>query len=359
MKNKKLIIGIIIGVLIVIVSLLTLVIVNNVKKGEKFEESDYITKGQYFEKFIEENNLYSDIYSEEEIKNAEDYEIDAAIMVEWELITEEQAKNPEKPLTKEIVAQSISNIISFRETHNIKINDIDKCYDKQAIMDSVGMGIFELDNGNFYPNQYMTYDDIDIAFEKMNEFEREVDFSDEPKEAKIDWSGLDLTIAGVDYIFPLKVSYFINNGWVAESTEFEEILNKTIDEDFLPSGDEDIYVGFNYISLKQNDLQVYVYFDINVMNTKVMDANVTYFEIKRLNENSSDNFNFYGVEFGTSEDRIVDLFGTKNYRLTDNEDDDYFSYIYYGTNTENDTVGLDFGIDKKTKKLIKFGIGFY
>lgn len=152
------------------------------------------------------------------------------------------------------------------------------------------------------------------------------------------------------------MSTFTNNGWIAESSESEEILNKTIDENFLPSGGADFFVGYNYVALKRNDLQAGVYFDTRVMNTKVTDAGVIHFEIKRVNENSSDNFNFYGVDFSTSKEEIVDLFGTKNYTLTDNNNS--FSYSYYGNTTENRPVALNFEIDKKTNKLIKFGISF-
>ena len=48
------------------------------------ENSDYITKGEFFALFIEENNLYSDIYTEEDIENSDSYDIEAEIMLEWE-----------------------------------------------------------------------------------------------------------------------------------------------------------------------------------------------------------------------------------------------------------------------------------
>lgn len=354
MKNKKLLIGIIIGLVVAIIIVVAVVVINLIQ-NKKFEESDYISKGQYFEKFIEENNLYSDIYTEEEIVNAKDYKIDAAIMVEWKLITKKQAKNPQKPLTKEIVAQSVVNFMAFRQTHDIEIIDINNCYDKQAIIDAVGMGIFELEDGKFNPDDYMTFDEVSEVFEKMHEIEADADFSEEEIEAKVDWSKLDFTINEIEYNFPLKVANFIDNGWIAESSDVEEILNKIIDEDFLPREDGILYIGFNSVYLKQNGLSMMVIFDTNITNIKVLEANVTYFEIAKKNDTTKDNFNFYGINFNSTEDEVKELLGTKNYSSS-YLSDDFYTYTYNNQMGDSTLDQLILVFDKKTNKVVKFGI---
>ncbi len=143
------------------------------------ENTDYITKGEFFALFIQEHNLYSDVYTQEEIQNSTSYEIEANIMLEWALIDESQTGNLSDATTKELLAQSCVRFMSFRQEHNVKIKDIDKCNDPQAIMDAVGMGIFQLDNGYFDARERMTYDNCLSVFEKTNEIDRTTTFDNE------------------------------------------------------------------------------------------------------------------------------------------------------------------------------------
>lgn len=364
MKNKKLIIGIIVGIIVAIVASLIVVMINNKIKDRKFEESDYITKGQYFEAFIEEHNLYSKEYSDEEIENAEDYSIDAAIMYEWDLITKKQAKNPDKPLTKELVAQTVVNMMTFRQTHNVEIKDISKCHDKQAIIDAVGMEIFELKNGNFNPNDYMTYDDIEEVFEKVNNIELnshypENNWGDEEYEtAPADkWADLKITLNKKEYQITknMKVSDFVNNGWKA--TYGEETLNQTIEELQKSIENSDmLYIGYNSVYLEQDNLSLGVYFDMSIPNSKVIDSRVTAITVYNKEENKTSDFDFYGLKLGQTmtEKQYKEIFGEKNFVMLE---DDINNYYRKSIELADDfEVGLEFTTRVDTNKLVSITI---
>ena len=364
MKNKKLIIGIIIGIVVAIIALLTVIIVNNKMEDRKFEESDYITKGQYFEAFIEEYNLYSNEYSDEEIENAEDYSIEAAIMYEWDLITKKQAKNPEKPLTKELVAQTVVNMMTFRQTHNVEIKDISKCHDKQAIIDAVGMEIFELKNGNFNPNDYMTYDDIEEVFEKVNNIELnshypENNWGDEEYETvpADKWTDLKITLNKKEYQITknMKVSDFVNNGWKA--TYGEETLNQTIEELQKSIENSDmLYIGYNSVYLEQDNLSLGVYFDMSIPNSKVIDSRVTAITVYNKEENKSSDFDFYGLKIGQTmtEKQYKGIFGEKNFVMLE---DDINNYYRKSIELADDfEVGLELTTRVDTNKLVSITI---
>lgn len=144
--------------------------------GGVSENSEYITKGEFFALFIEENNMYSKVYSAEEIAANETYELEAKVMKEWGLIDDEQAKSLDNAVTKEIVAQSCVRFMSFRQTCSADIKDIRKCHDQQAIVDAVGMGIFDLNNGYFDALEKMSYEDCREAIKRMDTVVRETRF---------------------------------------------------------------------------------------------------------------------------------------------------------------------------------------
>lgn len=147
--------------------------------GQVSDNSDYMTKGEFFALFIEEENLYSDVYSEEEIENSTTYDPEAEIMLEWGLIDENQKKGLDKAVTKELVAQCCVRVMAFRQTCSVEIKDIGKCHDQQAVTDAVGMGIFQLENGYFDAYKQMTYDECVAAIEKTSEVERNTTFDHE------------------------------------------------------------------------------------------------------------------------------------------------------------------------------------
>lgn len=84
MKNNKKIWEIIIGITIIIITVLTVFIVNTIR-SKQFQESEYLTKGEYYKFFVEEYNMTSNNYTVEEMKNAadsKDYSVFASIIIE-------------------------------------------------------------------------------------------------------------------------------------------------------------------------------------------------------------------------------------------------------------------------------------
>lgn len=313
MKNKKVLIGSIIGVIVAIVTILA-VVVANIIQDKIFEASDYLTKGEYYKLYVEENHMSSSNYTGKEIENATDYNVFAHIMVEWDYITEKQAKNLNKPLTKEIVAQTIvKSMIGEDTTYNIDIKDINKCYDKQAIMDAVGMEIFELEDVKFNPNDYMTLDDVKLAFEKEIEI---ISAPPERKEAEVDWDDLKINIDGDDYIYPYNISQFLSNGWQVSSDD-QNIIKQTVakarelsdeEKQFYIQNNFDISNVFNSIIVVLNKGNSTIEFcaDNTQSDVLVKDANIINMVTKNVD------FKFYGVENGFTIEEVEDLFGTRS-----------------------------------------------
>ena len=298
MKNNKKIWGIIIGITIIIITVLTVFIVNTIR-SKQIQESEYLTKGEYYKFFVEEYNMTSNNYAVEERKNAADsknYSVFASIMVEWELITEKQAKDLNKPLTKEIVAQTIVRSMIDHNSYNMEIKDIKKCYDKQSIIDAVGMGIFELKNENFDPYSYMTLEEVKNAIERS----KEIISTPSGEEAKVDWSELKINIDGTDYNYPYKLSQFLENGWQV-SSDSQELMNQTVakaskyemsEEEkqwYIENGyevPENLTMSVEYEIYKGNSTISFIV-DAAHSDVLVKDANVIRTFIKNTN------FNFY------------------------------------------------------------------
>lgn len=355
MKNNKKIWGIIIGITIIIITVLTVFIVNTIR-SKQIQESEYLTKGEYYKFFVEEYNMTSNNYAVEERKNAADsknYSVFASIMVEWELITEKQAKDLNKPLTKEIVAQTIVTSMIDHNSYNMEIKDIKKCYDKQSIIDAVGMGIFELKNENFDPYSYMTLEEVKNAIEKS----KEIISTPSGEEAKVDWSELKINIDGTDYNYPYKLSQFIENGWQL-SSDSKELMNQTVakaskyemsEEEkqwYIENGyevPENLTMSVEYEIYKGNSTISFIV-DSAQSDALVKDANVIRTFIKNTN------FNFYGIEKDFTIEQVKNLFGTINYSIVTTDKDvhtEYHNSISYGTND----CGVVFVLDDVGKKV--------
>ena len=195
--------------------------------GGVSENSEYITKGEFFALFIEENNVYSKVYSAEEIAANETYEIESKVMKEWGLIDDEQAKSLDNAVTKEIVAQSCVRFMSFRQTCSVDIKDIRKCHDQQAIIDAVGMGIFDLNNGYFDALEKMSYEDCREAIKRMDTVVRETTFD---KQLEIVYKeGVETldpeVVLNIEYA---DVSENENNALVAENMSVKPSESKAI-----------------------------------------------------------------------------------------------------------------------------------
>ena len=167
-KKRKLLTGIFIAVIIIAIIIASLVINNKIK-------SKYMTKGDYYIYFFNEHGGFDFDEEELEEKIQNDTgeftkEVANEMYVNW-YIEKEQMEDLDEPVTREIVAQTLVRAMEFRTEHDIKIKDIDKCVDKQAIIDAVGMKFFELSNNKFKPNGYMTKEEVEEAYEKMLEIE--------------------------------------------------------------------------------------------------------------------------------------------------------------------------------------------
>lgn len=138
---------------------------------ENVEEGDYISKGIFFSMFIEVSGIYPLTYTEEDLERDESYAVAAQTMVDWDILSDKQVEKPDSAVTREIVAQSCMNGMTFRTSHEVEIKDIKKCEDEQAIMDAVGMGLFELENGYFDAKGKMTLNECLDVLEKWEEIE--------------------------------------------------------------------------------------------------------------------------------------------------------------------------------------------
>lgn len=127
-----------------------------------------IEKGEFFALFIDKMGLYPVDSTQEEMIDAEDYNIEAQTMVDWGLLSEELAlNNLDEPATKEVVVYACINYVYFRSTGEVSvIKDAEKCADPQAAADAVATGLIELNNGYFDAKQKMTESDCNVIMNK-------------------------------------------------------------------------------------------------------------------------------------------------------------------------------------------------
>lgn len=353
MKNKKIAISLtIILAVILFAVIITLALKSRGINNIKFDNDKYISKGQFFEKIVKEYSMSSGKYSYDEIANTKNYTVFSDILVEWEYITKEQAKNPSNPLTRELAAYILVNSVFEHDTYKIEINDINDCKNKQTIIDSVGMGIFELDDGKFNPKSYVKHEDAKTIIENANNYVASFNHSSSNEKK---FNDLKITLNNKEYTYPFgKVSDFVNKGW--EVKDGKEILNKTI-EDISSSSDENmIYVGFNSISLQQDNIVLDITFDTSSTKNKVIDSEIVYLKVYQLDENKTSNIDFYGFNFNTEIDEkdLKELFGSKNYSITSDSNEE--KYDKGLTLNETYNVLLELSKDIKTDKLLSIGI---
>ena len=177
---------------------------------------------------------------------------------------------------------------------------------------------------------------------------------------KIDWSNIEITMNGKTYRYPFKISNFINDGWVGKTKEDEELLNKVTNE-LLPDSEAEIYIGFNYVSLKKDNLFLNIYFDLSENNIKVADANIIALEIEKANEKDNVDFNFYGIKFGTkiTESQVMKIFGNENYEFFGIEGEDINHYRYNKYLNDGINAMIDLIVDTNSNKFNKLIISFY
>lgn len=172
----------------------------------------YMSKGEFFNLFISETGIYPLSHTTEEMEASDNYEIEGQTMVDWLLLSEDDIKKLDSPVTREIVAMSCVREMRFRKTHNIDIKDIKKSSDPQAVMDAVGMGLFELENGYFNAKKKMTYDECIETLNKVEEIE-----------ATSHYEVADLNIKYKENVFSADSDEILSFSW----DESENILSGT------------------------------------------------------------------------------------------------------------------------------------
>lgn len=164
-----------------------------------------------------------------------------------------------------------------------------------------------------------------------------------------DWANLAFSMNDQSYKYPYKISDFIENGFVAQNSEFSSIVNGTVKSA--------INKGYNYAVLKQDNILINVYFDTTSTNVLVSEADIIRLEIETTNIDNEVNFEFYELKFGASLEKIEQLFGTKNYELL--SDDNSYTCRYFKKLNNNKTATLELQINKTKNKLDKLSINVY
>lgn len=164
----------------------------------------------------------------------------------------------------------------------------------------------------------------------------------------INWTTLVMIINENRYKYPYKISDFINNGWDTQSTEFNDIINGTINNA--------ITNGYNYISIKQKNIKINAYFDTTNTNDKVLNSTIIRLEIESLNDDNN-SLDFYGIKFGSNKEEIEKVFGTKNYEIL--SDNSNYTYHYFSKTLDDKNITLELQINKTKNKLEKLSINIY
>lgn len=285
MKNKKLVIIISVAILIVL-AITGLVVFNSIKNKEE-TNGNYMTKGEYYLYFIKEVNMYLNDYEEEDYESDKGEEIAAHTMYEHYLIEKGQTKKLNKPVTREIVAQSLVRYMEFRTEHNIKISDINNCVDEQAIIDAVGMEIFKLENGKFKPKNYMTKEEVVKAIEKMLYIELN--------------------------------SHYPENGWEDESDDEKDTDNSEfVSQLTLSSGKKiDLNIPYGFKNTTNNDTyKVFEKEGVTIYIEALSDSNIDEYLITTSVEEENRCFLTNSKNCSTSERKNINVNG-KNYYYQD------------------------------------------
>ena len=158
--------------------------------SQKTDEEIYITKGEFFAYYVYEHGMSSQKYTPEEIANSENGEVEAEILVEWEYITEDQAKGGlKKPVEKEIVVTVCANATyGLVEGDTAQIKDADLLDNPQLIANAYASGFFELENGYFDGTQKMTFADCEEIMQKANNYTADFHFEANTGEITFDES---------------------------------------------------------------------------------------------------------------------------------------------------------------------------
>lgn len=163
------------------------------------------------------------------------------------------------------------------------------------------------------------------------------------------WSGLNITIDGIEYSYPWNTNEFLNNGWEPNSSYHEELIN----EEVIPG-------EFTTFELDHSDYSCSL--EIGATNTssnnvKGYEATITDLYVGHFGDVESPLFEFYGIKAGDSKEVAKDIFGTPN----DIYIDEYRGYeeYTYSTKLEDETIVnliLTFSINKNKLYEIEISI---
>lgn len=131
------------------------------------DDTEYMIKGEFFNTFIKYMNYYPLNATAEDMENAENYDIEAQTMVDWELLPEEIAKKGlEKPIRKEEAVLACLNAMYFKKTGNVEdIKDAKLCKFPQEMADAVANDIVSLQNNYIDGRDKMTEQEVDELLE--------------------------------------------------------------------------------------------------------------------------------------------------------------------------------------------------
>lgn len=186
----------------------------------------------------------------------------------------------------------------------------------------------------------------------------EINNNDETvKYEQIDFTDFKVILNDKEYKITdeLKVSDFVNNGWVAPYNA--ETLNQTIEELQNSMTDSDmIYIGYNSIYLEQEKLALALYFDMSLPSAKVLDSKVTAITIYNKEENELSDFDFYGLKLGKvmTEKNYKELFGEENFVMLEDDINHYYKKSI--ELTDDFEIGIELITRIDTDKLVSITI---
>ena len=156
------------------------------------DASEYLTKGEWFNYFVSENELYSDTKSIElDLESDSPYYSAVMCVVDYELCSVEEAcKDLDKPVTRDVVAYTCVNYIveGYRKESTKKFKDSDKITDVSAAGEAIDYGILDsVSKNKFKPDEYVTSEKCVSAVENMQNYEANFTFSEDESYTEIEY----------------------------------------------------------------------------------------------------------------------------------------------------------------------------
>lgn len=250
-------------------------------------EEKHLAKGEFFNIFLNSFNYYPDNCSLEEMNENNNYDVEAAAMVSWGILPEDEAtKGLDSSITKEIAVLSCFNAMNIIKEGNIDdIKDADLCKHPQEMANAYATGIVELENGYINGQEKLTLEECNALIEKTislktsshyEEDEGTVEYGDisffaedlsedsyisvEGYEKNTDAINLinedqELLIASMDY---KNSSSSINPENMANSSNFKVKLSKDLYNKYVANAQVGDVISYNGLELPDNeDLLLY------------------------------------------------------------------------------------------------------